>query len=366
MRRTVLIVPDLLSPDGAESPLRQKLPSLSLLTELGNLSKVAAVPRLETPEVLYLGLSPSEGQMRQGPLTVSALGADPPDRSTHFHLSLMSFVDGEGRQVELQIPPDDLRKIMEVVPKLNTRSLTVVAGEGVDHGLVWEGLGDLGTTPARDLHGKPIRAHLPEGDADTHLRRLIDDSINLLSELELNERRTDQDLPPLNLLWPWGHGTRKPMPNLALRRGERATVESNSMRLAGLTRLTGYVHGDRQAFGRGINTRLAPLAERLLKNEVSIVVIDALQDLRAKGLEEELHWFMRELDQALLKPLVEETLKDPSRLTVIAPGSTTGLAASLQSPSNLANSMPFDERSLEERTLSTRDLPQLVLDAITP
>src|SRR5436309_2660365 len=102
MRRTLVIVPELL---GEPSILRQKLPTLERIAEVGRLFKLAATPSVETPEALYLGLNPEQGQLRQGPLTVSALGADPPPRSTHFHLSLMSFRDGTATLPRVDIAP---------------------------------------------------------------------------------------------------------------------------------------------------------------------------------------------------------------------------------------------------------------------
>lgn len=353
MRRTVIVLPDLLAESPEDSPLLQKLPTLLQITELGELKKVQALPEMDTPEAVWLGMKPNEGQMRQGPLTVSALGADPPERSTHFHVSLLGLVDGAAVAPPQKVAQEDLSKILEQAKRLNTRTLTFVNGEHVDHGLVWEGIGDMHTEPARNFIGQPIRSNLPEGDPEKELRRFIDDSVNLLNELELNERRLDEGLPPLNLLWPWGHGVRKPVPNLVLRRGERAHVESNSMRVEGLARLTGYRHGDRGAFGEGVNTRLAHLSERALDNDLSVLVIDAPSTLRQAGLLEELHWFIREMDDVLLKPLFDSALKSPSRLTVIAPGQTLGLAVSFQTGDANNNPYPFDERSLEERALPT-------------
>ena len=80
MRRIVILVPDLL---GEPSVLRQKLPSLQQMAEMGDLVKLQPLPDVDTREALYLGMRPDEGQLRQGPLTVSTLGADPPGRSTH-------------------------------------------------------------------------------------------------------------------------------------------------------------------------------------------------------------------------------------------------------------------------------------------
>src|SRR5579864_8245995 len=107
------------------------------MAELGRLFRVTALPLVETPEALYLGMRPEEGQLRQGPLTVAALGADPPDRSTHFHLSLMSFDDGIARLPKVDIASEEQQKVIELTKKLNTKTLTIVEGEGLDHGLVW-------------------------------------------------------------------------------------------------------------------------------------------------------------------------------------------------------------------------------------
>ena len=353
MRRIIVIVPELL---GEPTFLRQKLESLQRMAEFGTLFKLSPLPKIETPEAMYLGMRPDEAQLRQGPLTVSALGADPPDRSTHFHLSLMSFNDGVVTKPNLEITPEEQREILAVAEKLNTKLLTIVGGEGLDHGLVWESIGDHRTSSASEIDGKRVKPHLPEGDAEVALRRFIDDSINLLSELELNERRMGEELPPLNLLWPWGEGIRTPVPNLALRRGDPAMVISSSMRLQGLSRLAGYRHALRAKYGRGLNTRLAKIAERALKEPVTFVLVDAVQAFREEGKLEEADWFVREIDTILLKPLFQEALMNPTRISVLAPGQTAGLGVTFETKDTNSNSIPFDERALEERTMATSAL----------
>ncbi|MGV3616395.1 MAG: hypothetical protein ACO1SV_13780 [Fimbriimonas sp.] len=367
MRRVVLIVPELLGDPERESPLRQTLPAFRTLAELGEIRRLAPLPRLETPESLYLGAYRGEIALRPGPLIVSALGADPPERSIHFHLSLLSFDDGLAKDPGALPVPEDMEAILAAAKRLDTRSLTVLRGEARDHGLVLEGKGDLGTFPAAEVLQKPIRSHLPEGDHENALRRFIDDSINLLSELEVNQRRLDQGIPPINLLWPWGEGIRTSVPNLALRRGERATVESASFRLAGLARLTGDVHEERSRFGRGLQVRLRPLADRLLKRNLSIVVIDTPAELRVLGeaREEELHWFVRELDRELLQPLLDATLEDPMQLSLLTPGAKTdGLGLLAELPHRRGGRFPFDERTLEEPQAPRVDFDQAVREAL--
>lgn len=366
MRRTVIVIPNLLGATPDDSPLIQKLDTLRTMCELGEFSRLTPLPPVQTPEAVWLGMKPEEGQMRQGPLTVSALGFDPPERSTHFHISLLGAVDGIIQQPPPKIQDEDLQIILEQVKRLNSKSLTFLAGENTDHALVWENVGDMSTRQPEEVVGKPTKGNLPEGDGERELRRFIDDSVNLLTGLELNERRLDEGVPPLNLLWPWGQGMRKPVPNLLLKTGERARVESNSMRLAGLTRLVGYRHGDRRAFGQGTGTKLDHLARTALENDLTIIVIDAPQELLEKNQLEEAHWFLREFQDRLLKPLFDNALKQKSRIALIAPGKTDGLALEFATSMSRSNIYPFDERSLEEKSLPKIDAWTAVRRALVP
>lgn len=357
MRRLVLILPDLLVEGEDPSPLRQNLPALTRMAEEGSVLKITQPPVAETPEAFWLGMGPNEGQMRQGPLTVSALGADPPERSIHFHLSLMSFLDGIAHEVPGKIPDDDLATILDLAPHLNTKTLTLVSGIQADHGLVWEDLGELFTLPARDLDGKPIAGSLPNGDGDVRLRRYIDDSINLLTEQEFNVIRFEAGLPMLNLLWPWGNGTREPVPNLLLKRGERAVVLSSSLRLSGLARLAGYRHGEYALVGNAMNAKLEEIGKRV--REASgpvIVVMDPITRLRELERIEELHWLISEIDRRLLTPLIEDSELNPTRITIVA----GPLALTWDSKIHVPNGVPFDERALEERRLGDAQIWELV------
>ena len=118
---------------------------------------------------------------------------------------------------------------------------------------------------------------LPEGDNEPALRRFIDDSINLLSELEFNAERLDKGLLPVNLLWPWGQGIRTDVPNLALMRGAPATVLSDSLRLEGVARLAGYRPLGRSWLGNGMNAKWKDIASKF--GDTTILVCHG-RDLR--------------------------------------------------------------------------------------
>jgi hypothetical protein len=355
MRHLVIAIPDWIGPSDSEDVLRQPMEGLSRLTEAGQIFRLAMDPPTETPESLLLGLDPALIKLRQGPLTISALGADPPDRSTHFHLSLLEFSDGVVRGSDLMPELTDLRLILAEAAKLNTKSLTLVPGEARDHGLVWEGLGDLATVPAREATDKPLKSVLPEGDAEPILRRYIDDSINLLSDLELNQIRVEEGLPPFNLLWPWGHGVRTRVPNLAIRRGTPSLVISPSMRMQGLARLAGYLHEDRHKLRSGVNLNLKLIWERIRSAPSAIVYISGFAEWRATEKLEEAAWFTRQLDDEIFAPLAESLGEEPLRLTLVAPSDKNpGLALQLDSGSLQSNTTPFDHRPVDDPRVGLR------------
>lgn len=375
MRHAVLLIRDLLSCPAGPSILKASPPALSRLAEMGSTSIVSPAPVAAisqskgafangTPEAAFLGLDPGSIDLQDGPLMVSALGADPPAGSVHFHLSLLSFDGARATTLKTRIPAEHTAAVISEAKKLNTKSLTLVPGEMLDHGLVWEdGSIELGTVPAAALDGNAIAGELPEGDGERILRRYIDDSINLLSDLPVNRQREDEGLPPLSLLWPWGQGFRTDVPNLALRRGSVCHVLSRSLRLQGLTRLVGYRHGDRSSMGYAVRLKPEVLKRFILDHDDSILVIEAFCEMREFGKWDEMEWLWREMGANLFEPLVDLSIKEPLQLSIIAfagldkpPGpeaSETGLTLSFGSGTVSNGSIPFDERALEDRKLPT-------------
>jgi len=382
MRRTVLLIRDLLSSPEGPSLVKNSGAAISRFAQAGTLAKVlpsvpAEIPKSKgamptgTAEATFLGLNPSSIELQDGPLIVSALGADPPDGSVHFHLSLMSFDGTRCSTPKTRILPQQIGAVLQESMKLNTKKLTIVAGEQLDHGLVWEeGSIELGTLPVAAFEGNELLPNLPEGDGEPMLRRFIDDSTNLLSQLPINREREEEGLPPLNLLWPWGQGFRTSVPNLALRRGEVCHVLSRSLRLQGLTQLTGYRHGDRKSMGYAVKLSPSSLLEFIRKYDSSLVLIDAFAEMREFGKWDEMDWMWRELDTGLFRPLFELSQQEPLDLTVIAlsgvdkpvgmQASELGLSLSYKSGNLGANSVPFDERALEERALRSVQLWEAV------
>lgn len=355
MKRVVIGLPCLASRPEEDSFLRGLSDGWQRLVERSRVFRISPVEDTLTPEAAWLGLDPDLVQIPQGPLTLSALKTDPPERSVHFHLSLLSLDDAGRVQPVKHLPnADEERAILQQAERLNARGLTFVPGWRADHGLVWEdGSTELACPEPSDIYGEEMGPHLPVGEGEPMLRRLIDDSVNLLGELPFNHIRREEGLEPLNLLWPWGAGWRQERRMLPLERGEMLRVGSTSMRMAGLCRLFGYAHSDWREFGPEVRVKWSEALSLLKQKEPTLLLMHPIEAMQRAHRLEEAERFLEELFERVIDPLLDE---EDLRLTLLAPGwpdqpsrcSAIGLGLSCDSRRTEANQTPFDERILDD------------------
>jgi 2,3-bisphosphoglycerate-independent phosphoglycerate mutase len=366
MRTRVVLLPGALEEEG-QAPLFENEPAaIARMRRRGELFRVRT--RFPGFEAEWLGLETAPGDLSQGVLTVAALGADPPERSTHFHLSLLS-TDGDSIQVPEYVPEEqELEAIWSQARRLETSLLKLVKGRALDHGLVWEeGSLDLACRTREEAATQGFRPSLPEGDGEQMLRRFIDDSVNLLTPLELNRERLEEGLRPLNLLWPWGPGFRPKLPNLTVERGTSVEVASPSLRLRGLCRMAGYRHVDPWSIGDGTNLRLEAVAEKMESVPVSLAALTPPGAFRSGDRQEEASWLGREIGERLLSRLMDFPEQEPRKILLVAT-QQNGVGLGLEFSSERAIqeiSEPFTAESAAERRLAVRDLGPLIREALT-
>lgn len=339
-RRLVLHLPHL--------PLHDVLFESSIARNWAAEGEVRAINPLRqgaTPELAYLGL-PSEVVVEPGVLTVAALKAEPPARAWNFHVSLLSDEAGVARALPFKLTPEEEAVIKANLPRLNTKTFTFLAGEQFDHALVVEANLDLGTTSADEIIGKSWAAHLPDGDGEQHLRGYIDAGLNMLSELEFNRIRHEEGQPVVNLVWPWGHGRRPDLPNLAFERGEPSKVLTDSLRMDGLARLV-RLRPVRQDLGFGLPFKF----EKALSHcdgTTTYLVLETPGKFAVDAMWEEVGWWLRELDNRLLSPLREERKERPMDLLFVVSEAEKGLAFRYRSYRPAESSVPFSLESAQE------------------
>jgi len=301
-------------------------------------------------------LGHEELQLTQGPLTVAALGWDPPERSTEFHLSLLSTFENNISD-QLPTPTDEESQVLkQELQKLNTKAMTILFGEGLDHGLVWEKRVEFLTHTPQEAAQKGLKECMPEGDFENDLRRMIDDSINILSEQEFNLRRADKGIKPINLVWPWGQGERQRVPNLALKMGYPWRIYSSSLAIRGLSRLS-CLRAERLPFVDRLD--LKKLTQSLKHELHSMAIIDLSSYAGEERLEEKAYK-SDEIGKGLIQPLLDWQRESKESLVIVATNpSGDGVIANIQSKPSERDDFPFDERAITERKV-----PELALSSL--
>lgn len=349
----VLVLSGLLADNESESIVRE-VEAFKILSDVSSTVRFA-VNGDEDFEAVLLGYH--DLKIAPGPLTVAALGWHPPERSTHFHISLLSL-DGDVGKVPIGLLEDAERRELEsALMKLNSKSMTMLMGEGLDYALVWERRIDMLTHDPEFLIEQGLKASLPEGDFENDLRRLIDDSVNILSELELNQRRIDAGELPVNLAWPWGHGERVSVPNQALRLGYPWNVLTCSLSLRGYARLSGLNPSRIEPRTKLSDRETKRLLESTKREPRSVVTID----FKEGDDPEEKAYTLESLGRGLLLPLMEDARERKLPFAVVATGGNgSGLIARWSEKASERDMFPFDERSLHEKGVVQTDLAQLL------
>ena len=314
--------------------------------------------RLEPEEAFETAILGHSGiVLDQGPLTVAALGWNPPERSVQFHLSLLTL---SGDFVGLQVPKpsvDEFKVIEQQLMRLNTKSLTILMGDGLDHAMVCDKRIDLRTTSPSIASVQGKHLSLPEGDAENEFRRFVDDSVNLLAEQEFNIRRMDQGISPINLCWPWGQGERPRVSNRAIELGFPWKVLARSFALRGLAKLSGLRP---QKLPEWESIDFAKLARDIQSDPRTLIIIDIPV---VPGDDEEREAFLNRianLGTLLIDPLLEWRRDSKGQLVFVATERVNEGIVGYCTKENERVHFPFDERSLVERKVQDLSLTSLL------
>ncbi|MFM9873687.1 MAG: hypothetical protein ACKVQS_09520 [Fimbriimonadaceae bacterium] len=350
MKSHIWVFPGAIGPE-LESIWESPPEGLKCLAELGEVVRLA--PTGQCFESDLVGL-PEDVYVPKGPLIVSAFGWEPPRKSVHFELTLLSVgTDGLLERVG-SLTKKESRALAEQFPRLATRKLTPKWGEQLTHGLVWEdGSLELGCHSPSDAVGQLWTKNQPEGDGEYMLRALIDDSLNLLDGLELNRRREDEGKPKANLLWPHSFGFRPDLPYLPLHRGEIFYYFSDQIGIEGMTQLVGYEHCNRQALRRGIHLDYSLLKVNLFDPGGFVIADDQLGTMLEVGRGEEARYAIEKLEEKIWELFALDLSEGADNHgAILCPGvrGEPGMGL-IFGNKKMGDGIPFDVRAWDDRRL---------------
>ncbi len=351
MKRIVFVLPELIDGPGGES-LVEGILGLPLPQRVLRLAPLDQHP---VAELAYFGMPPGD-PVSMGPITMAALRAEPPSNAVRFHLSVGSLTDGVIGQT---VPPrgEEQDAIFWALDKLKGKRWVPVRGRGLDHGLVWEeGSLNLTCTEFQEAVGKKLESALPHGEGEDALRCFIDDSLNLLDEHDVNKRRRDEGVPPMNLFWPWGPGFAPQLPNWSLAHGEPLVVMGQGLRLEGLARLQGLTFSD---IGNGWRTEWKGLD--FTRPLPHLLALDVFVEARRHNQLDRAQELWDRIVKHSLAPLLDARDGTLMRLAIVAPSRHhEGLAAVWNGTGQQHDRVPFHERVLGDSTVLLANLWDVV------
>jgi len=245
---------------GNKTPLQAvRAPALARMGETGRLGQVRMLtndiePGADAAVMALLGYDPAKRYTGRAPLTAKGLGINIPDGAWAMHLSLLSAPDGlvAGYDDDALPAAEAQTMIQELLANLDLPGAVVHPGVGAMHVLIDLGLDEddpaagyrdwspVVSAPPSVILNKPIRDHLPRGDAPgERLQQLIANSAVALDNHEINQARIEMNEPPVTHLWPWALGQTPRLRPWSDRFGKTATVLSKDPSVRGLAELIG-------------------------------------------------------------------------------------------------------------------------------
>lgn len=189
-----------------------------------------------------LGYDPREFYTGRGAIEAASLEIPLETTDAVFRANLVS-TDGELMLDSSagHVTTEEARELIQVIDeKLSTRFIRFYPGVSYRHIMVWrDGSDNIHCTAPYKFHGKPWRDYLPEGDGDSKLVSLIEDSYEVLDNHPINRRRKDEGHLPANMIWFWGESHLPSIPSFFARFRMPGAVVAAVDLIKGLGRMVG-------------------------------------------------------------------------------------------------------------------------------
>lgn len=260
--------------DGAQSSLggqslleAANTPQMDRLARVGEFGWVAVpvegmAPTGELTGLSVLGYDPKKYSTGPAPLEAVGLGISVGEHDVVYRaqfVTLRSEHAQPGRQANvdakklspLAVLEDatagdiDTEAARELIDALNegigSETIQFYPGSGHQHYMVWvNGKSRAVCHDPSVVQGHPVGEHLPSGDGNDLLRKLMDASVVVLRDHPVNLDRRDAGLPTATCMWLWGQGRAPQWAPLSEKLGISGAMVSTAMLHKGMGVCAGF------------------------------------------------------------------------------------------------------------------------------
>lgn len=236
---------------GNRTPLEAaQKPCIDALAAQGELGMAVTVPDNLPPgsdvaNLSVFGYDPRRYYTGRSPLEAVSMGVPLKLTDTTFRANLVCLSDADAYpdKVMVDYSSDEIttQEAHQLIESLNqalrTAQYEFFGGISYRHLMVWHQKENrFSLTPPHDISDRVIGPYLPK---DGTLRRLMEESYELLRNHPVNLARQARGLRPANSLWIWGNGTKPDLDSYPARFGIQGTVISAVDLVKGIGRCAG-------------------------------------------------------------------------------------------------------------------------------
>ena len=386
----IMLVPDgmadlPLAELGGQTPMQAaRTPNFDALAEQSLVGSVLTVPPGMYPgsdvaNMDLLGYDPRRYYTGRGPIEAVAMGVPLDTGDAAYRCSLVTsdgttLVDNSSGH----ITTEEARPLIELVDKkLGGSKRKFYPGVQYRHIMAERGGSvDLKTTPPHDFVGKPLAGFWPEGEGAERLKQLMYDSLELLDDHPINQKRREEGKNPGNMIWLWGQGYAPSLPNFLQTFGKRGGVitavdvvrglgRATGLRVIDVPGATGYIDTDYEAKA---NYALAALDTL----DFVYVHVESPDESGHEGNLDHKLRSIEDIDKKVVGTLRQGMTKRDQWRLLIVPDHKTPIALRTHEEGpvpfllydsgkvHTASHFPFDERAVTEATTQVEDGTRLI------
>lgn len=368
-----------------KTPLQvAKTPYMDELASKGKIGAVNTTPQGMAPgsdvtNMGILGFDPLKYYKGRGAIEAASLEIPMDTKDAAFRTNLVS-TDGE-KMIDSSaghVTTEEARELIAVIDqKLSTNVIKFYPGVSYRHIMIWRGGSDaVHCTAPYKIHGEPFRKHMPEGDGDSKLKSLIEDSYEILDAHPINHKRREEGHLPANMIWFWGESRLPAIPSFLREHGKPGAVVAAVDLIKGLGRMvglrvidvpgaTGYV--DTNYLGKGQYA-----VNALRDNDFVWVHVEAPDEAGHESNIEKKIRAIEDCDAKVLGTILDGVKKSGTDVRILLmPDHPTPIATGAHSSEKVPfllfdstkperNNLPMDERGAQDTSLVVEFAPDLM------
>lgn len=324
---------------GGKTPLQvANTPNMDSMARKGLLGLVKTIPEgmgagSDVASLSLLGYDPAKYYTGRGPLEAAYRGIRLGRDDIAFRCNLITVEAGKLKDYSSgHITSEEAAVLIKAVDEaLGTEKIQFSPGVSYRHLMVArDGLAiEARCAPPHDVIGEPLDKNMPQGEGADFLRKLMEESVPVLDNHPINQKRIAQGKNPANMIWLWGQGKAPQLPTFKERFNLTGAVISAVDVIKGIGYYAGLrileVEGATGYFDTNYEGKAEKALEALRQDDFVFVHVEATDEAGHEGDIKAKVKALEDFDKRLVGPVIEGLKGDDFRI-LVSPDHATPLS----------------------------------------